>query len=162
MGKVDTPIEAVEVGADPAFVASPSSPSVSTKGFNPGERAFDPSRGLHILQHSLGVDRYGEGDQYRNHFATGEGSTDYPDCMAMVEAGLMEIMPAPPFTRDMDVFYVTEAGKVYVAANSPPPPKLTAGQRRYREWLNVSDATGESFIDFCRRAAIAKAKGHTS
>ena len=29
--------------------------------------------------------------------------------------------------------------------------KLTRGQRRYREWLDVSDATGETFGDFLKR-----------
>lgn len=53
----------------------------------------------------------------------------------------------------------TDAGKAYVAECSPPPPKLTAGQRRYREWLNVSDVTGETFIEFCRRKARGKVAG---
>ncbi|MHB0986236.1 MAG: hypothetical protein ACYC05_11690 [Sulfuricella sp.] len=34
---------------------------------------------LHILQHSLGLDKYGDGNQYRNHFVTGPGSTDFDD-----------------------------------------------------------------------------------
>lgn len=29
---------------------------------------------LNILQHSLGLDEYGRGTPYRNHFVTGEGS----------------------------------------------------------------------------------------
>ena len=44
---------------------------------------------LHILQHSLGLDEYGRGTMYRNHFVTGEGSLDHPHCVALVEAGLM-------------------------------------------------------------------------
>jgi hypothetical protein len=112
---------------------------------------FDPSRGLHILQHSLGVDRFGQGNQYRNHFVTGEGSTDYPDCQALVAAGLMTRQKGGRLTGGDDAFFVTEAGKAYVAEHSPPAPKLTASQRRYREWLKVSDATNESFIEFCRR-----------
>jgi len=43
----DTQITGEAFGADPAFVASPSSPqAVSTKGFNPGER-FDPYNPVH-------------------------------------------------------------------------------------------------------------------
>jgi hypothetical protein len=119
---------------------------------------------LHILQHSLGVDKHGQGEQYRNRFVTGEGSVDYPHCMALVRAGLMTVELAPSFTRDMDLFIVTDAGKAYVAEHSPPPPKLTAGQRRYREWLKVSDATGETFIEFCRRKAsqLSRNRGDVS
>jgi hypothetical protein len=129
----------------PALVASDQAPS----GLDP--TGFDPARGLHILQHSLGVDQYGRGQQYRNHFATGEGSVDHPDCMALVSAGLMNVRRATAFMSGMDLFYVTDAGRAYVAENSPPPPKLTRAQQRYRHWLNVSDATGETFIEFCRR-----------
>ena len=138
--------------------------------FGPGSRAahearsglhptgFDPSRGLHILQHSLGVDRHGQGERYRNHFVTGEGSVDYPDCMALVGAGLMERRGYSALAGGDWCFTVTEAGAAYVAEHSPPPPKLTAGQRRYREWLDVSDATGETFIEFCRRKAASAIK----
>jgi hypothetical protein len=114
-------------------------------------------RHLHILQHSLGVDQHGQGDQYRNHFVTGAGSIDHPDCMALVEAGLMNVRLSPPHYGGMDYFHVTDAGKRYVAENSPPPPKLTAGQKRYRRWLDVSDATGETFAEFCRRETRARA-----
>lgn len=116
---------------------------------------FDPVRGLHILQHSLGVDKYGQGNQYRNHFVTGEGSTDYPDCQALVRAGLMTRQKGGRLTGGDDAFFVTEDGKQYVAANSPPAPKLSRGQQRHREWLRVSDATGETFIEFCRRPPLS-------
>ena len=119
--------------------------------------ALDPSRGLHILQHSLGVDKHGQGKQYRNHFVTGEGSTDHPDCCALVRAGLMTKQKGGRLTGGDDAFFVTDAGKQYVADNSPPAPVLTRSQRRYREWLNVSDATGETFIEFCRRRDSRKA-----
>lgn len=106
---------------------------------------------LHILQHSLGVDQHGQGRQYRNHFVTGEGSDDYPDCMEAVRLGLMTMGRRSELTGGMDAFFVTDAGKLYVAENSPPPPKLTRSQKRYRAWLNVSDATGETFAQFIRR-----------
>lgn len=117
-------------------------------------RAFDPARGLHILQHALGVDQYGQGEQYRSHFVTGEGSDDHADCMALVDAGLMTVRRAIRMFGEMDGFTVTDAGRAYVAEHSPAPPKLTRGQQRYREWLNVSDVTGESFIEFCRRKSL--------
>ncbi len=43
---------------------------------------------LHILQHSLGLDQFGEGRQYRNHFAAGPGGQDFADCVALTEMGL--------------------------------------------------------------------------
>lgn len=103
---------------------------------------------LHILQHSLGVDQHGRGEQYHNHFVTGEGSTDYPHCMALVEAGLMTRRAGNALSGGDDVFFVTDAGKAYVAENSPPPPKTTRSQRRYQAFLD-SD-TSQSFLDWVR------------
>lgn len=61
----------------------------------------------HILQHSLGLS---SGRQYRNHFCTGPGSTDYDDCMALVEQGLMTRRAGNALSGGDDIFYVTEAG----------------------------------------------------
>ena len=96
------------------------------------------NRKLEILQHALGVDRYGQGTQYRSHFVTGVGSTDHPDCMALYEAGLMSRRDGAtlPFGGD-DLFHVTDAGRAYVAEHSPPPPKLTRSQQRYRRYLDA-------------------------
>lgn len=90
---------------------------------------------LHILQHSLGVDRYGQGRQYRNHFVTDEGSSDYQHCMALVEAGLMTRRPGNALSGGDDIFIVTRAGIDFVSANSPKPPRLTRSQQRYENWL---------------------------
>ena len=93
---------------------------------------------LHILQHSLGVDKYGHGNQYRNHFATGPGNDDFDNCCSLVEMGLMQDFGTRSFTGDMHCFVVTPAGIDYVALNSPkrpPEPKLTASQKRYRDYI---------------------------
>lgn len=103
---------------------------------------------LHILQHSLGVDQYGQGEQYRNRFVTGPGSVDHPICMELVGKGLMTRRVAPEGYGGMDFFYVTEAGRQFVADNSPSPPRLTKAQRRYRAYLNSE--TSLSFIDWMR------------
>lgn len=97
------------------------------------------SEALHILQHSLGLDQYGQGRQYRNHFVTGKGSTDYPHCMQLVKSGLMTRRAGNEISGGSDIFSVTEAGKQYVKANSPKPPKLTRSQQRYRDWLRSDD-----------------------
>lgn len=93
---------------------------------------------LGILQHALGVDRYGRGEQYRSHFVTGAGNDDHAACMQLVAAGLMTRRAGDtlPFGGD-DLFHVTDTGRAFVAEHSPAPPKLTAGQRRYRDYLDA-------------------------
>lgn len=90
---------------------------------------------LHILQHALGLNEYGQGESYRTHFVTGDGSDDHADCVALTVAGFMTRRSGNAATGDMDLFNVTEAGRAQVAAQSPAPPKLTRSQRRYRDWL---------------------------
>lgn len=41
---------------------------------------------MHILQHALGLDQYGRGREYRNHFCTGPGSVDFLPCRALGDA----------------------------------------------------------------------------
>jgi len=112
------------------------------------------SRQLHILQHSLGVDQHGQGKQYRSHFVTGADSDDHPDCMALFEAELMRRRANVEMYGGMDAFFFTDEGRAFVAANSPPPPKLTRSQRRYQAWLDADCSL--SFIDYCRRAGAGE------
>lgn len=98
---------------------------------------------LHILQHSLGLDEYGQGRAYRNHFVTSPGTTDWPDCCALVDAGLMKRHPPSTLTGGGYCFTVTEAGRAHVTNHSPKPPKLTRSQKRYREYL-----ASDSFRNF--------------
>jgi len=102
------------------------------------------ARQLEILQHALGVDRYGQGQMYRNHFCA--GADDAPTCRDLVSAGLMET-----FTREWLPYYnctVTAKGKAAVLADSPKPPKLSRSQKRYRQFLKAD--TGESFGDWLK------------
>ena len=92
---------------------------------------------LHILQHSLGVDQYGRGNQYRNYFVTGEGSTDFPLCSELVAMGLMQDRGTQSMCGGDHVFHVTEAGKAAVREFSPAPPKLNRAQRRYQAFLRA-------------------------
>lgn len=94
---------------------------------------------LHILQHSLGVDQFGRGKQYRNHFVTGEGSVDHPACLALVRDGLMTRREGGILTGGDDVFFVTEAGKEFVRANSPKPSAKQLAKDRYGRFLDMSD-----------------------
>lgn len=91
---------------------------------------------LHIIQHALGVDKYGRGLQYRRHFVTGKGSLDHATCMDLVARGLMVRRDGDELTGGDDLFLVTDDGKRWMSENSPPPPKLTRSQQRYRSYLN--------------------------
>jgi hypothetical protein len=97
------------------------------------------SVGLHILQHALGMDQHGRivRGGGRNYFVTGEGGPDYAVCMEHVSAGRMTRRAGNAISGGDDVFFVTDAGREWIAENSPPPPKLTRSQRRYEEFLDA-------------------------
>ncbi|EJL54888.1 hypothetical protein PMI09_02204 [Rhizobium sp. CF122] len=103
---------------------------------------------LHILQHTLGLDQYGRGTFYRNHFVTGEGRKDHADCMSLVDLGFMSVRRDHPLSGGDDCFWATEEGKRAVVAESPAPPKLTKGQQRYRDYLDADCSM--SFIEYLR------------
>ena len=92
------------------------------------------SKQLEILQHSLGLDQYGQGNMYRNHFCAGED--DEAVCHELVALGYMQQHPA---TKWLPYFNcsVTEEGKQAVRRESPKPPKLTRSQKRYQEFLDA-------------------------
>jgi len=99
---------------------------------------------LQILQHSLGLDKYGQGPVFRNHFCA--GGSDEETCRSLVEMGYMET-----FVRSYLPYYnctVTRAGVEAVLRESPPPPKLTRSQRRYREFLRAD--TGQRFMEWLK------------
>jgi len=101
---------------------------------------------LHILQHSLGVDKYGQGPMYCNHFCA--GADDEPICRELVAAGYMRVFapnasPLPYYNCS-----VTEEGKRAMLAESPKPPKLTRAQKRYREFLRAG--SGLSFGEWLK------------
>jgi len=98
---------------------------------------------LHILQHSLGVDQYGQGQMYRNHFCAGED--DEPACRALVAKGFMK----QHATTAMLPYFncnVTDEGKRVMKERSPKAPILTRSQKRYREFLDAD--SGVSFREW--------------
>ncbi len=101
---------------------------------------------LHILQHSLGVDQYGQGKQYRNHFCAGGEDVDL--CRELVALGYMREYPASELTGGDPLFQVVAAGKAAMLAESPRPPKLTRSQQRYRRFLNAD--SGLSFREWLK------------
>lgn len=89
---------------------------------------------LHILQHSLGLDQFGQGTAYRNHYVG-----DPEACRPLVQLGYMTEHPASQLTGGDPLFTATQAGKNAVHAESPQPPpapKLTTSQKRYRRFLD--------------------------
>jgi len=107
---------------------------------------------LHILQHSLGADRYGRGTQYRNRFVTGPGSDDFAKCNELTQLGFMFDHGPQPMTGGMHCFTVTETGKSEMREHSPQPPKLSRSQQRYQQFLE-----GGGFMKFgewLRRAKV--------
>lgn len=107
---------------------------------------------LHILQHALGLDDYGQGSAYRNHFVATEGSESYGRCQAHADAGRMERHGPHGLYGGMTsyCFVVTEAGQQYVKEHSPEPPRLSRSQRRYRAYLAADSSM--SFGEWLRHA----------
>lgn len=105
-----------------------------------------PKRHLEILQHALGVDQYGRGQQYRNHYCA--GGEDVADCAELVALGYMR-----SFQREYLPYFnctVTDEGKAAMLRESSVAPKLTRSQRRYRYWLDVADAYGYTFGEWLK------------
>lgn len=98
---------------------------------------------LHTLQHALGLDQYGRGAIYRNHYVGGA-----EDCRPLVALGYMEELRASDLTGGDPLFRVTEEGKKAVRSESPKEPKLTGAQLRYLQFLDWADATGGTFREF--------------
>lgn len=90
-------------------------------------------RQLEILQHALGLDKYGQGESHRNYFCA--GSDDEVICRELVALGLMVEHQRTTWLPYFNCS-VTDAGKKAAREQSPKPPKLTRSQQRYRRFLN--------------------------
>jgi hypothetical protein len=114
---------------------------------------------LHILQHSLGCDQYGQtahransDDHFGRYFRNRYVSYPTPDLAALVDAGFMRDHGAYAICGGDHCYTVTEAGLTAMLAQSPKPPKLTRAQKRYREYLDAD--CGMTFGEWlkCREA----------
>lgn len=64
-----------------------------------------------LARHALGLsDGRRRKLSYRNHFVTGEGSTDHPAWLAMVDQGHATRRAGNPLTGSDDLFWLTRAG----------------------------------------------------
>lgn len=116
------------------------------------------SEQLSILQHTLGLDHHGQGNQFRNHFCTGPGTTDYPHCQSLVAQGLMTQRVGNALSGGSDIFMVTDAGKAFVREQSPKPALLTRSQRRYRNFLaSGAGDIGYTFGEWLQRGSRSSA-----
>ena len=112
-------------------------------------------RMLHVLQHALGRDQYGRsgsrsGEDYRNHFCTSPGGGDWTVCEDATSRGLMVKHPPRAISGGDHIFTVTDAGKEYIAANSPAPPRVTRAARRYQAYLDSAAGEVMSFRAWLR------------
>ena len=90
---------------------------------------------LHILRHARGLDQYGQGRWYRNHYVIGANCDGWSDCLALVALGLMTSTRPIEWCGGMVCFRVTEAGDRLIRESSTPAPKLTRSASRYQRWL---------------------------
>lgn len=100
------------------------------------------SQQLQILQHSLGVDKYGLTPKgftpyTRNHFCA--GGSDEETCRELVEMGYMV-----QHERRADLPYfncsVTRDGMKAMHAASEKPTKMSRSAKRFEEYRNFADA----------------------
>lgn len=105
---------------------------------------------LHILQHSLGCDQYGqpehhgrdEGDgcfgYYRNRYVC----DPEPNLTELVSLGLMSDHGSRPMIGTMHHYSVTEKGLDVMLSLSPKPPKVSKSKARYRRYLSIPECFG--------------------
>lgn len=103
---------------------------------------------LHILQHSLGCDKYGRPDYKvdpengylgyrRSHFVTDPDCPDGIFCEELAANGLMKDHGPTPYSGGMHFYTVTKEGVEAMKDQSPKPPKLSASKRRYQDFLSA-------------------------
>lgn len=124
---------------------------------------------LHILQHSLGCDKYGEtsyrggrdegdgcfGCYHRNRYICNAGN---PDIDALVAAALMQDCGSyGELTGGMHLYMVTKLGVSTMREQSPKAPRLSRAAQRYRSYLR-SDC-GYSFLEWLRFMEAARKDG---
>lgn len=103
------------------------------------------ARQLEILQHTLGLDKYGQlpraanGCEFRNRFCA--GGDDEVICRELVDMGLMFMFHPNASPLPYYNCAVTDAGRMVVREQSPTPPKLSLYQRQ----ANPGSAVGPDF-----------------
>ena len=123
-------------------------------------------RWLKILQHTLGLDQYGQPPKgrrpgsdddfpncYRNNYVIGADSPDFYLLRELVEAGLMMDAGSKKLLGGMHVFHATQKGYEAVKEHSPCPPKESRAKRRWRHFIDVREVCpGLTFKDYLAAA----------
>jgi hypothetical protein len=107
---------------------------------------------ISILQHTLGLDSYGQPPKgrvpcsdddfpncYRNNYCIGPECREWQTLCDLVVAGLMVDAGAKNALGGMHVFHATLAGYEAVRRHSPRPPKQTKAQRRWSHYRDVRE-----------------------
>ena len=105
---------------------------------------------LHILQHALGVDRYGVSPKgctpyYRDYYIGEDKTAD-----ELVLLGYMVKLSGNAATGGDFCYRVTDAGKKAMRDESPKPPKITRSQQRMMDYRDFADAFECTFKDFLK------------
>jgi hypothetical protein len=129
---------------------------------------------LHILQHSLGCDKYGqteyrgtdEGDgcwwYSRNRFVTDPKGKDGALCQVLVAQGYLTDHGPQQIAGGMHCYTVTEAGRDAMINESPRAPRLSKSKQRYLYWRRVADAFGNhTFGDFLTNPGFADVRARS-
>lgn len=105
---------------------------------------------LDILRHALGTGDDGTRPPFRNHFVTGEGSTDHPLCLALVERGLMKRRTGNAISGGDDIFSVTANGRLAAAPADGDRAFVphARSKQRYADFLHAD--SGLSFGEWLR------------
>ena len=98
------------------------------------------SEQLHILQHSLGVDQYGQGEMYRNRFRA--GGKDVAKCQELTKLGYM--VERPPVFND-PWWSVTEEGIKAVLEQSPKPQPKGKRWKCLAPWRDPKSSESDGY-----------------
>lgn len=107
---------------------------------------------VELLRHMLGLTR-STVEPCRNHFLTGPDADDLPTLEAMEGLGLVERTRTPGFVpQDSINFRATDLGRAAaVTAARREEAAIPRSAKRYRRWLDLSDAFGDwSFGDWLK------------
>lgn len=112
---------------------------------------------LHILQHAIGVNEYGQSSNrpnfddfhgcYRNRFITDPSCPAGLHCQKLVELGYMHDHGPQRIAGSMHYYAVTDSGYAAMKEASPTPPKLSRSKQRFQRYRD-SDGVFDSFRHF--------------
>ena len=107
-------------------------------------------RHLKILQHTLGVNEFGQiprglRDFTRNYFCAGEA--DKPICQSLIDLGYMQAHATTEWLPYLNCS-VTPEGIAAMRRESQKPPKVSREKKRYLEFLDFSDAYDCTFREW--------------